>query len=122
MKVSPPSMMRGGGGGTGVGHKAWVAAGLSLETWNVGCTRLIVGGSISCTAVGLMIFRMENGPTERGANFLTTPHALPDLVGRSWYSSLVNQLFNPGRGFDKIGANKFAKCFPESSGKLGPSV
>ena len=70
------------GEGAGVGHKAWEIAGLSLDTWKVGCTHLIVGGSLIRTAVGLMIFSMVKGPTKRGDNFL-----VPPLMGMSLVES-----------------------------------
>ena len=72
--------MRGAGGRAGVGHRACVTAGFSLETWNVGCTRLMVAGSLSRMAMGLMMRRMVNGPTNRGANFLVPPQMTMSLV------------------------------------------
>ena len=73
-------MIREVGLGAGVGHNAWVTTGLSLEMWKVGCTRLMVGGSLSQTAVGLMILVMLNGPMNRGANFLVPPRIGMSLV------------------------------------------
>ena len=77
VKVSPPSMMRGAGGRAGVGHRACVMAGFSLETWNVGCTRLMVDGSLSRTAVGLMMRAMV---IRGGTNFLVPPRMTMSLV------------------------------------------
>ena len=50
-------------------HRGWITSGFSLYTWKVGCTRLMVLGSLKWTAVGLMILSMVNDPTKRGANF-----------------------------------------------------
>ena len=62
------------------GHKEWVTIGFSLETWKVRCTRLIVGGSLSRTAVGLMTLVIVNGLTKRGPNFLVPPRIGMSLV------------------------------------------
>ena len=73
MNVSPPPMMRGGGGPTGAEASAWETAGFTLETWNMGWIRLIVVGSLSQTAVGLRTCVMVKGPTYRGASLRVPP-------------------------------------------------
>ena len=69
VNVSPPPMTRGGMGPTGAEASAWVSAGFTLETWNVGWMRCIVEGSLRRTAVGPMTWVMVNGPTYRGTSF-----------------------------------------------------
>ena len=83
---------------------------LSLDRWKVECTRLMVGGSFSRTAVGMLILVILNGPHESWSQLSCAPpdryilsgepHTLPDPVRRGWDSSPVRKLFHPGRGFD----------------------
>ena len=80
MKVSPPSMMRGGGGLGGAETRGEVTAGFNRETWNVGWILFMVGGSLSWTAVGLMMRVTMNGPTYRGASFRVPPRMGMSLV------------------------------------------
>ena len=54
--------------------------GLSLETWNVVCTRLMIEESLKRTAVGLMTLRIVNSPTNRGASFRESPRRGMSLV------------------------------------------
>ena len=74
------SMTLGGGGGRTGGDNGLVKKGLTWETWKVGCTRRD-GGSLSCTAQGLMIVSISNGPMKRGES-LGTP-----FKGRSFARS-----------------------------------
>ena len=104
-------MTLGGGEGSGAGHNECVTAGFSLEMWKVGCTRLMVAGSWSRTAVELMILRIVNGPKKHGANFRDPPRTRMSLVeshttDRLWSrdTSMVGQLLHPGRSFDEVAA------------------
>ena len=66
---SPFNEARGGGEGGAAGTSWLSLTGLTLDTWNVGCTR-IDRGSLSRTATGLMTFSMAKGPTNLGASLL----------------------------------------------------
>ena len=48
-----------------MGDNGLVETGLTWETWKFGCTQRD-GGSFSCTAQGLMILSISNGPMKRG--------------------------------------------------------
>ena len=88
----------GGGGGSGLG-----TAGLR----KVGCTRLLVAGSLRGTAVGLMTLRMVIGPTVSSSPTYRDvlsgeSHALSNPVDGGWYSFPVCLLPNSGQCSDEV--------------------
>ena len=88
-----------------------MTTGLSLETWNIGCTRLIVAGSLRRTTVGLMDGEMPHKlrcqlpgvPPERNV-LCGEPHVLTGQIAWSRDASPVNKLLHAGRSFHKVGA------------------
>lgn len=101
-KTGPPSMTQRGGGGGTANDRGLSWTDFTLDTWKVGWTRT-ERGSLSLTAVRLMIFWMGSGPRNLGASFLDStwrgrsrwgskePHFLANLVDWSRRTSPVGQ-------------------------------